>query len=210
MKNIILKHPKRVFVIASIVLIGLLALPSLRYRTISRAQSKSGGISASLYYTDPTDQLGKMKLDSSAKMDITTGNIQISGTDIWQGTTPSYIIAVHYTDFNNDESERRFVFIVRSALGNPWIIADMPVKNPSGISDINRTVWFAFDIDKATLQSSSPTIPDSWFAEVTSSTIEIGVADQHQINIVGPGDLPVDEKTLITFFKIGGVLILNP
>ncbi len=166
-------------------------------------------MSASLYYKEPKTQLGKMKLDSSSNMDITTNNIHISGVDIWRGARPLYIFAIHYTDFNNDEVERRFVLVVRNSLGDPWFFADMPVKDPNGVSDINQTIWFAFDVDKPTLQSN-PKIRASWFAEAATSTVEIGVTDQTEINIAGPGDLPTDEKTSLEFIKIEDIIVFNP
>jgi len=147
-------------------------------------------------------------------MDITESNIHVSGADIWQGAHPRYIIALHYTDSNNDGAERRFVFVVRSIIGIPWIIADSPVEDPNGVPDgskqTNRTIWFVFDVDKTALQSN-PRIPASWFAEVATSTIEVGITDRRRFNIAGPGDLPEDEEiSLLPLTKIEDILIFAP
>ena len=209
MKNVVVPYLKRILLLALVIVVGLLVFPSFRNASISQAQPKDQAINISVSFTEPTTQLEKLKLDSSSKLDIITNNIHISGVDTWRGDLPQYIIALHYTDFNNDETEHRFVFVVRSSLGDPWIVADMPVKDPNGVSDISRTVWFGFDVDRTILQST-PNISASWFTEVANSTIEVGITDKTEINISGPGDLPMDEKNSLEFIKIEDVLVFTP
>lgn len=206
MKNFAIQRPRRVLLFALVIAIGVLALPSFGYSSDPHAQSNNQGMSASVYYKEPTTQMGKMKLESKSKIDIITNNIHVSGLDSWRGAHPLYLFAIHYTDFNNDDTERRFVLVVRNSLGNPWFVADMPVKDPDGTSDINRTIWFAFDVDKTILQSN-PKIRTSWFAETATSSIELGITDQKEITIPEPGTLSVNERTSLALFKIKDILV---
>lgn len=175
-----------------ISIIWLLFPLGLRYTSNSYAQSKDQAISANFYYKEPTIQMENMKLVSSSNLGILTNNIQISGMDIWRGSNPLYIFALHFTDLNKDDVERRFVFVIKTNLGDPWFVADVPVKDPEIVSDIDRTIWFLFDVDKSVLLSNSNIRP-SWFDEAATSIIEVGVTDERQINVAGPGSLSNNE-----------------
>jgi hypothetical protein len=212
MKNMARRYINRIslFVLLTILIavIWLLALPIFGHANNSYAQSENQAMSASFYYTEPTTQLGSMKVVSNSKIDITTNDIHISGLDTWQGASPLYILALHYTDLNTDDVERRFVFVVKTSLGNPWFVADIPVRDPNGASsDADRTIWFVFDVDKSVLLAN-PKIRSPWFDEAATSIIEVGITDQKQINITGPGALPEDEKVpLVALFKIEEISI---
>lgn len=213
MKNIN-TNLKHTLFLALVIAVGLLFLPDFFYTEVSSAQEENLGISSSFYYSEPTSLLEDMKLVTTEKTEITTNNVYVSGVDVWQGIDPLYLVAIHYTDFNNDEKERRFVFVVRSSSGDPWIIADMSIENPDGASDksdqTDRTIWFDFDVDKTILQSD-PKIDPSWFIDATSSLIEVGVVDQGQINISGFGELTADEKASLTpLYKIADISVFDP
>jgi len=201
-------------IVAGVVLgiLGLLAFPKLLYTNTSHAQAENKGVSSSYYYVEPTIQLKEIKLVTTSKTDITANNINVSGVDIWQGVHPLYLIGVHYTDSNQDYTERRFIFVVRGSTGDPWIMADTPVKDPNSVSDntdlTNRMIWFAFDVDKTILESDKRIDP-SWFTRIATSMIEIGITDQSQFNIAGPGGLPANASPLTPLYEIGDVLIFD-
>ncbi len=120
-------------------------------------------------------------------------------------------MAVHYADYSSDSTERRFVFVVRSSTGVPWIVADLPVRDPDGTSlGTNQTIWFTLDVDEALLRTS-PKIRASWFGEVATSTIEIGITDQREIRVDGGGGSPEDESaTLTPLTKVEDIRVFLP
>jgi len=210
MNKITKQHGNRILlftlVAGLIAIIWLLIIPGLRYTSNSYAQSKDQAMSANFYYKEPTIQMEDMKLVASSNLGIITNNIQISGVDAWRGRSPLYIFALHYVDLNVDDVERRFVFVIKTNLGDPWFVADVPVKDPEIVSDTDRTIWFLFDVDKSILLSN-PKIRPSWFDEAATSIIEVGVTDESQINVAGPGTLSDNEKEPLALIKIEDISI---
>lgn len=163
---------KLVLSFVPVFLLGLLVFNvGSQHSDTSRVQAdyQNQGLSASIYYSEPADQLESMKIDSNIKTDINENNIRIFGVDVWKGDHPRYIIAAHYSDANTDLIERRIIFVLRNSVGDPWIVADVPVVDPTGgiNSQPNKTIWFAVDVDRTILQSN-PHFPESWLSEVIS------------------------------------------
>jgi hypothetical protein len=209
MKKLDVQHPRHVLLFVLVIVTGSLLLSPVFFPiNDSKAESEDQGISAEFYYVEPSTQLLEMKLNSSSKTDINIDNIRISEVETWQGVLPRYVISIHYTNFNNDAAERRFVFVVRSKIGVPWIIADTPIKVLDSASDIDQTIWFAFNVNRNILQSN-PNIPASWFAEVANSTIEVMIVDQPGINIAGVGGITVDGKPSLPPFISEDIVVFD-
>ncbi len=180
--------------------IGLLLLLGPLFKDTPRAQTEDAtqGINMSVWYTEPTAELSAMKMHPTSNLNVTMNNINIWEVQTWQGDHPKYMIALHYVDANSDRTERRFVFVVRSSTGVPWIVADSPVREPNGASPgTSQTIWFAIDVDEALLRAGLAT-RSSWFTEVATSTMEIGITDQREIHVDGAEDSPQDKSAALT------------
>ncbi len=193
--------------------IGLLLFLGLLFVVTSHSQSEdpNQGISMTVSYTEPTAQLGAIKVHSQPNISFTANNVRILGADTWQSDHPRYMMAVHYADYNSDRTERRFVFVVRSSTGIPWIVADSPVRDPNGTSSgTNQTIWFAFDVDEDLLRAD-PKIRASWFTEVATSTIEIGITDERQIHVDGAEPSSEDKSAGLTpLTKVEDIRVFLP
>ncbi len=193
--------------------IGLFLFLGLLFMAAPHSQSEdpAQGISMSISYTEPTAQLGAMTVYSQPNINFTANNVRILGADIWKSDHPRYMMAVHYADYNSDRTERRFVFVVRSSTGVPWIVADSPVRDPNGTSlGTNETIWFTFDVDEALLRTN-PKIRGSWFTEVATSTIEIGITDQRQIHVDGAEGSPESKSAALTLLtKVEDIRVFLP